>query len=156
MGFFNNDVIDKVAMKLVEPIANLKTEYSYTIYLHKDHILIKDILTRKDARLSLSQITNVFYGTETEIVEKDKSVVGRALAGTILTGGLPVGTLVGAISGVGTKKKKKNHTYLIIEFTSSDGLNNYIKFEDTFLDGRQFAKKLKELTIPPTSKHTVL
>lgn len=153
MGLFNSDVIDKVAMKLVEPVANLKADFSYTIYLYNDHILIKDVLTRKDARLSINQITNVFYGTETEIIEKSKSVVGRALVGSLFN---PVGTVVGAISGVGTKKKKVNHTYLIITFTSSDGLNSSLKFEDTFLDGSRFSKKLNELITGSASKHTIL
>lgn len=153
MGLFNIDVIDKVTMKLVEPIANLKAEFSYTIYLYKDHLLIKDVLTRKDAQLSLNQIKNVFYGTETEIIEKNKSVVGRALLGSLF---FPVGTVVGAISGVGTKKKKVDHTYLIIVYMSSKGIESTIKFEDTFLDGRRFAKKLSEIVLGSVDKHTIL
>lgn len=153
MGLSNSDVIDRVAMKLVEPIANLKAEVSYTIYLYEDHLLIKDVLTRKDAQLSLSQIKNVYYGTETEIIEKNKSVVGRALVGSLFS---PVGTVVGAISGVGTKKKKINHTYLIIVYMSSEGIERTIKFEDTFLDGRKFAKKINEMTICPADNHAIL
>lgn len=153
MGFFNSDVIDKVAMKLVEPIANLKAEFSYTIYLYKDRLLIKDVLTKKDAQLSLGQIKNVFYGTETEIIEKNKSVVGRALVGSLFS---PVGTVVGAISGVGTKKKKVNHTYFVIVYMSSEGIEKTIKFEDTFLDGRKFAKKLSEMVLGSADNHTIL
>lgn len=153
MGLFNSDVIDKAAMKLIEPIGNLKADFSYVIYLYKDHIQIKDVLTRKDAQLSLEQITNVFYGTETEIIEKSKSVVGRALVGSLFS---PVGTIVGAISGTGTKKKKVNHTYLIITYTSKEGHESSIKFEDTFLDGRRFSKKLNELIMSSDNNHAIL
>ncbi len=142
MGLFNNNAIDKVAMKLIEPVANLKADCSYTICLYSDHILIKDILSKKDAVLSLNQITNVFYGTETEIIEKNKSVLGRAAIGSLFN---PLGAVIGAVSGVGTKKKKVNHTYLIINYTSNTGTESSIKFEDTFLDGRNFYKKLNSL-----------
>ena len=153
MGLFNNGIIDKVDMKLVEPIANLKAGYSYMIYLYNDHILIKDILSKKDAHLSISQVKEVFYGTETEIIEKNKSVVGRAVIGSIIS---PVGAVVGAISGVGTKKKKVSHTYFIIKFISSEGMEDYVKFEDTNLSGRKFAKKLNELIGHVSEKHAVL
>ena len=39
------------------------------------------------------------------IEEKGKSVVGRALVGTLIAG--PLGTIVGGMSGLGTKKKKR-------------------------------------------------
>jgi hypothetical protein len=47
----------------------------------------------------------VFYGIETEIKAEEKSSIGRALTGGVLFGG--VGAIVGAVSGVGTKQKKK-------------------------------------------------
>lgn len=153
MELFNNNAIGKVAMKLIEPIADLKGDYSYTIYLYPAHILIKDVLSKKDATLSLNQITNVFYGTETEIIEKNKSVLGRAAIGSLFN---PLGAVIGAVSGVGTKRKKVNHTYLIIYYTSSAGAESVIKFEDTFLDGRTFYKKLNSLITTNPNNHAVL
>ncbi|MBY9087310.1 hypothetical protein KIH86_24300, partial [Paenibacillus sp. HN-1] len=67
--------------------------------------------------------------TEQELIEKSKSVVGRALIGTIIVPGL--GTIVGGMSGIGTKKKdgKKNH-YLILNFIDSKGELAAVTFQD--------------------------
>lgn len=61
------------------------------------------------------------FKTEQELQEKGKSVVGRAVIGTLLVPGL--GTIVGGMSGIGKKKVKKgpmNH-FLIINYINSTG-----------------------------------
>lgn len=52
------------------------------------------------------------------VTEKDKSVIGRAIIGGVLTGGL--GAIIGGISGIGTKKKKKKTHYLVLNYKSKD------------------------------------
>lgn len=66
-----------------------------------------------NANLSFDKITNIAWVTEKDV--KDASVIGRAMVGGILFGGL--GAMVGAVSGT----KKKSETYLIINYTASDG-----------------------------------
>ena len=99
---------------------------------------------KKPLTLNYSQITDIYYGVETEIVQKNKSVIGRAVAGGLLLGG--VGATVGAISGTG-KKEEKHHKFLfIISYTSSSGQDAFLKFEDiSTLKGLKLANKLKEL-----------
>lgn len=62
--------------------------------------------------LNYSQITDVFYGKKTKLIEKPKSIIGRTLVGGVLFGG--TGAVVGAISGNGKKIKKETHLYFII------------------------------------------
>jgi hypothetical protein len=68
--------------------------------------------------LSYSQITAAESVRKSDLLKKDKSVIGRAIVGTILPFGL-VGTLVGAISGVGQKKIKGD--FLVLNYCSSGG-----------------------------------
>ena len=79
-----------------------------------------------------------------DIINIEKSSIGRALAGGLLFGG--VGAVVGAISGSGTKQKKERHFYFIISYLSSNNEEKVIQFEDTRLyRGAKVASKLKEL-----------
>lgn len=68
--------------------------------------------------LRYNQINGTNIYTEEEILEKSKSVVGRAAAGSILFG--PLGAIIGGMSGIGnTTQKKTNYFYTII-FTKAD------------------------------------
>lgn len=66
-----------------------------------------------NANLSVDKITNAAWITEKEV--KDASVIGNAMVGGILFGGL--GAMVGAVKGT----KKKSETYFVINYTASDG-----------------------------------
>ena len=106
---------------------------------------MQQIFKRRKLLLNYDQITDVFYGGKTELIQKPKSVIGRAVVGGVIFGG--VGAIVGAASGTGTKTGKKTHLYFIISYTSSDGEDKYIQFEDTRMyKGLKLSKRLKELT----------
>lgn len=146
MGFFSKTKgsIISDAFKLCETHANLTKDLMYDVALYDDHLTIKVAFGKQEATLKYSQITDVFYGLETEIVEKNKSVIGRAVAGGLLFGG--IGAVVGGISGTGTKAKKERHFYFIISYTSSAGEEKFIQFEDTRLyKGVKVAGELKRL-----------
>ncbi|MBR5580075.1 MAG: hypothetical protein IKW26_02100 [Treponema sp.] len=146
MGFFRKTKgsIISDAFMLIEDHANLKAKLMYDIALYEEYLTIKLAFGKQEATLSYNQITDIFYGMETEIINEKKSSIGRAFAGGLLFGG--VGAIVGAVSGTGTKEKKKRHFYFIISYTSSNGEEKIIQFEDTRLyRGTQVAKKLKEL-----------
>lgn len=129
--------------KLKEDIAGFSKGYMYDVALYDDHLEVTSMQKRK-LLLNYDQITDVFYGFETELVEKPKSVIGRAAIGGILFGG--AGAVVGAVSGTGTKTEKEYHTYLIISYTSSEGEDKYMQFEDTRqYKGNKLYKKLKDL-----------
>lgn len=145
MGLFSKEKsIISDNFKLLEKVGGLPEGNMYVVNLFDDKLTIKNPLIKTTIELNYNQITDVFYGLETEISTHNKSVIKRALVGGLLFGGL--GAIVGAVDGTGTKEKKEKHFYFIISYTSSTGEDAYIQFEDTRLyKGVSVAKKLKEL-----------
>lgn len=68
--------------------------------------------------LRYNQITGTDIYSEEEILEKSKSVVGRAVAGSLLFG--PLGAIIGGMSGTGTTSQKRTDFYYTITFTKSN------------------------------------
>ena len=130
---------------LLEDVGQLKQGWAVDVALYDDHLtLTAPFMKKAPITLQYSQITDVYYGVETEIVEKNKSSIGRAVAGGLLFGG--VGAVVGAVSGVGKKEKKVQKFLFIISYTSSAGEDKFLQFEDTRLyKGPKLSAKLKEL-----------
>ena len=156
MGFFKSTKGSIISdyFQLKENVGTLTAGNMVNVELYNDHLDVKEI--KNSVSLRYDQITDVFYGMETEIINKNKSVIGRAVAGGLIFGG--VGAVVGGISGTGTKEKKERHFYFIISYTSSTGEDKFIQFEDTRLyKGVKVAKKLKELcNITPAPDHVDL
>lgn len=146
MGFFKSKKGSIISehFSLLENVAGFSKGYMYEVTLYDDHLEIIS-LQKKKLLLNYSQITDVFYGGKTKLIEKPKSVIGRALVGGVLFGG--TGAVVGAISGNGKKVEKETHLYFIISYTSSDDQECYLQFEDTrMFKGSKLSNKLKELT----------
>ncbi|MBR8659565.1 MULTISPECIES: hypothetical protein [unclassified Brevibacillus] len=99
------------------------------LFLFSDKVVI-DHNGRK-FEIPLARMRAAVVKTEQEIYEKDKSVVGRALIGTLLVPGW--GTIVGGMSGIGTKKVKgKSNTYLILNFVNNNGKLAGVTFLNNF------------------------
>ena len=110
--------------------------------IEEDNIVFKLVADKKKtAKLSIDKINSVRIFTEKEIIEKDKSVVGRAVAGTLIAG--PLGTIVGGISGVGSKKKKKNFRIMTINY--GEGKNILILEDKWAANFDKFSKEINKL-----------
>ncbi|MHB9920620.1 hypothetical protein [Clostridium botulinum] len=81
---------------------------------------------------------------EKDIIETNKSSVGRAMVGGVLLGSL--GAVIGGISGVGTKKSSKLRTFLVINYKSKDEEIKVISFEieNITMNMPKFINKLRE------------
>lgn len=133
--------------KPLHDIGPIKAEVDMVeVALYEGHLELKAALSKHEPiSLQYSQITDIFHGIQSELVEKDSSVIGRAVAGGLLFGG--VGAVVGGMSGVG-KKKEKNVTMkvLIISYTSKDGEDKFLQFHDIrCLKGKKLVAQLREL-----------
>lgn len=158
MGFFKSTKGSIISdyFKLCKAHANLQADLMYDVALYDDHLTITPPFGGKqETTLNYSQITDVFYGLKTEVVNVNKSVIGRAVTGGLLFGG--VGAVVGAVSGTGKKAKKESNFYFIISYTSSAGEEKFLQFEDTRLyKGAKVAAKLKDLCGVKVSDHVQL
>ena len=129
---------------LLKDVGELKTGQAVDVSLYEDHLTLKNFAIKQPITLNYSQITDVFYGYTTEIEEKNKSIIGRAMAGGLLFGG--AGAIVGAMTASGKKEKKVTKLMFIISYTSSKGEDCFLQFEDTrHWKGKKLSKKLKEL-----------
>lgn len=146
MGFFKSkkgSIISDYFM-LLQDVGQLKANNAVDVALYEDHLALSAPMSKQPVTLNYSQITDVYYGIETEIVEKGKSPIGRAALGGLLFGN--VGAVVGAASGIGAKQKKEYKHIFVIGYTSSSGQESFLQFEDTRkYKGEKIAKKLKEL-----------
>ena len=146
MGFFksNKGSIISDIFKILQDVGELKEGFAVDVSLYDDHLTLKNFAVKQPITLNYSQITDVFYGYMTEIQEKNKSTIGRAVAGGLLFGG--AGAIVGAMTANGTKEKKVTKLMFIISYTSSKGEDCFLQFEDTrHYKGKKLSEKLKEL-----------
>ena len=86
-------------------------------------IMSTSVRNKPVVKIKFEQLIDCFVTSEEMVTEKNKSVVGRAIVGGILTGG--IGAIVGGMSGIGSKKKVKTTYYFVINYRSQD--SNEIK-----------------------------
>ena len=146
MGLFkknNNKPLFSDLFSLVEAHANLRENIVYTVQCFEEYLVIRPCVGPKnEAILQYSQITDVSVHTETEVIEKKQSAVGRAVVGGLLFGG--AGAVVGAVSA-GTKQKKNIHARVLISYISQTGETNTITLETgNSLSLITFPKKLRK------------
>lgn len=115
------------------------------VALFADHLELQNAVGNKDtATLAYSQITDVFYGSQIQLQQQEKSPIARAFAGSLLFGS--TGAVIGALSGLGKKEKKVRKFFFIIRYVTADGQEAFLPFEDTRLyKGPKVAARLREL-----------
>lgn len=116
----------KSNFKLVDGIPGWGQDINVvTAELLEDRIVFSKAAIKNSPTISLmlDQIIETDVYTEKDIIEKSKSVVGRAAVGALFG---PVGAIIGAVSGAGTKKRVKTDLYYTILFNSSAGTPSLI------------------------------
>lgn len=136
MGIFSKkEKKEKIEMQF-KNISGLMLNRGDIVFIKKEDngILISNPISNYELRISYNDITNIssHYYTEEEI--ENKSVIGRAIVGGVLTGG--IGAIVGGMSGVGSKKKSKKVPAFEIGYIKN-GVESTILLEDYWLIGTQ-------------------
>lgn len=124
MGFFKSKKGSIISdyFCIEEDLGQFKKGDAVDVALYEDHLELQKGVGNKDvATLAYSQITDVFYGSDVQVLVKDKSPIARAVAGGLLFGS--TGAVVGAISGAGKKEKKVRRILFIISYVSRMGRN---------------------------------
>lgn len=102
-------------------IPGVDKNFYFEASLNEDETSLKMRVGQKEVNLPISKIQAVEIGTETEILEKSKSVIGRGAVGALFG---PVGAIIGAVSGTGTKKKEKKKNLLVISYMGNNKIEN--------------------------------
>ncbi|MEK4514675.1 hypothetical protein NSS64_05355 [Paenibacillus sp. FSL H8-0122] len=119
------------------------------IFRFSDRVLIDS--SRQRFEIYLAQFRAAEVKSMQELIDKSKSVVGRAMIGTLLVPGL--GTIVGGMSGIGNKKKTSH--YMIFNFIDAHGELSAVTFQDTFAFGmKDFCQGLNHSL--PTGESSVV
>lgn len=132
MGIFskkNKNGDRSVNLSFVDGIASYGKGLAVELSFNETELEIKSRIVKNKpiVKLSLDQIVAANCITEKEIIEKSKSVTGRAIAGGVLLG--PLGAIIGGMSGVGNKQKSETHYYMIINYKSRDEEIKVLSFE---------------------------
>ncbi len=90
--------------------------------------------------IHFSQILSLEFLPDSKVLEKEKSVIGRAAAGFLVLG--PLAGLVGGMSGIGNKHKKLSSLVLNYWDVSSDSAYTIILFTKKELIARDAGAKL--------------
>lgn len=90
------------------------------LYEDDNEIRVKSRIDKKKpiAHLKLDKITKAQLISEKDIIEKSKSVGGRAIVGGLLLG--PLGAIIGGMSGIGNKKTATNRMYIVVNYRSNE------------------------------------
>ncbi|NFO88541.1 SHOCT domain-containing protein [Clostridium botulinum] len=142
MGLFSKKPKTKMAFKLIDGICLDKGTY-IEVNIQDDNLMLSDARKNYVLNIKYKDITNIVYDSYREQITKNKSAVGRAVVGGVLTGGL--GAIVGGMSGVGTKTKTKTLWAMYIEYLDTTAqTKNVIILEDIILVGvKKFAEQIK-------------
>lgn len=148
MGLFsskNKDGNVSTDLKIVDGLNTFfkKEVIELSVNEEEHEIRIKSKFDKKKPviNLSLDKITRAGLISEKEIVEKSKSVGGRAIAGGLLLG--PLGAIVGGMSGIGNKKETKTEYYFVINYTS-DNEEKVLSFETVSLTWDKVLKAINK------------
>ena len=129
-------------------LPNVKERASTNIFLADDKIVIE--ADKRTFEVTYEQLTAAEAMTATDLLTKDKSVIGRAIVGGLLLG--PIGAIVGGMSGASKEKMKGN--FLILNYipSNSDETKVLIFNMGSYWSAQNLAKFIKKKMPPQPSR----
>lgn len=121
-------------------IPNVSQNEQAKIFLMEDKMIID--ANKKTFELKYEQLTAVAGLQKSELLKKDKSVIGRGVVGGLVLG--PLGAIIGGVSGIGQKNIKGD--FLVLNYSSSDSNETNVLIFDTknFMIAQKLAKFISE------------
>jgi len=113
--------IESMFLHHVNGIPNVGNDVQIMFYLYPDKVTVNDQQT-----ISIDRINSTKIFSSQQLTEENKSVIGRAVAGGMIAGGL--GALIGGMTGTGTQKVSKLLYFFSIDFRDVNGNNSTTLF----------------------------
>jgi hypothetical protein len=124
-----------MAKAIVNVIDGLPVDEKAEIHLEfdQDFFIVEEIGRKgfkshviNEYKIPLNNIMDTTLTTQKELIERQKSVIGRGVVGGFLFG--PAGLILGGMSGIGSKQKTKHNDIYVISFAGSDGTLKNLTF----------------------------
>lgn len=112
-------LVDGLSLKNQQAQLRVSSDGEYFVVEERELRVFRTTATTATYKIPLKNIITTITTSENELVEQDKSVIGRGVVGGVIFG--PVGLVLGGLSGVGKKKSMKQRQYFIVSYLSADG-----------------------------------
>lgn len=122
------------------------------VFITKEKIIIE--CERRKFELLLDSLTAAEGLRKTDLLKKQKTVIGRGIVGGLVLG--PLGAVIGGISGVGEKNKKGNYLILNYKSTADDEVKVIIFNVKNIQEAQRIAKLLTERIVSKKSNDGII
>ncbi|WP_410769578.1 hypothetical protein [Fontibacillus sp. BL9] len=123
----------KAFVKLIDGLPLKNPDADIELTFDNNYLLIAETrpqgfktITDNLFKIPLENVIDTILTTQKEIMEKDKSVIGRGVVGGLLFG--PAGLLLGGLSGIGKKSATEYTKIYIVSYVGSNGEVKNITF----------------------------
>jgi len=119
----------------IDGIPNLGNNVKVPLVLYQDKLVIN-----RQQTIPLSRIKGTEFLSQKEIVEYNKSSIGRGILGALVAG--PLGGIIGATSGIGSSKGQEIVYYLIVQFINIESK----EVNAIFTSGIAYSDSIKKIS----------
>lgn len=135
------NLVEGIDLKDRHAQLRLSTDEEYLLIEERVSKVFRSV-TDSTQKVPLKNIISTIITTESELVERSKSAVGRGAVGGLLFG--PAGLVLGGLSGVGKKKSLKKNKYFIISYLAADEAIKNITLSTAAVSNETLTKKFNK------------